>query len=371
MKKISKKETRLLFKIIGQYLQRYTTIMIVFLATVILLNIGFMIGWYLSPDDVPRSSEIAFYIIEGLLLLISTISLILLLLIKVRKVNAQKMVVLNYMYAAFLIAWGTVAFCFDLSLGFSPLLYLLICTFVAGIFLIDPIFYVIVQGLSLIPVFITVFLNPDLFFGESKYFVENLVLFIAFISLIVIVAFKNYQIIYGEYIVENKLENLSYNDELTGLLNERSYVDFVEQIDKRIDKGEDVKFAVILMDVNNLKVTNDTYGHRFGCSLIVRCGHTLPTLFESSKLFHVGGDEFVAIVMDEDLEQFDETMKRFDEAMLYSLVEFEGKELIFSVARGFHIREDGEHYKDVLQIADKAMYENKKYLKEKYNMKGR
>ena len=31
----------------------------------------------------------------------------------------------------------------------------------------------------------------------------------------------------------------------------------------------------------------------------------------------------------------------------------------------------GQHYKDVLQIADKVMYENKKYLKEKYNMKGR
>lgn len=31
----------------------------------------------------------------------------------------------------------------------------------------------------------------------------------------------------------------------------------------------------------------------------------------------------------------------------------------------------GQHYKDVLQIADKEMYENKKYLKEKYNMKGR
>ena len=33
--------------------------------------------------------------------------------------------------------------------------------------------------------------------------------------------------------------------------------------------------------------------------------------------------------------------------------------------------EKGIYYKDILQIADKAMYENKKYLKEKYNMKGR
>ena len=56
-------------------------------------------------------------------------------------------------------------------------------------------------------------------------------------------------------------------------------------------------------------------------------GHTLPTLFKASKLFHVGGDEFVAIVK----ENLEKTMEKFDQ----------------------------------------AMYENKKYLKEKYNMKGR
>ena len=132
-----------------------------------------------------------------------------------------------------------------------------------------------------------------------------------------------------------------------------------------------MQFAVILMDVNNLKATNDAYGHRFGCSLIVRCGHTLPTLLKTSKLFHVGGDEFIAIVKDKDLENFEETMTKFDEAMLYSLVEYEGVQLIFSVARGYSIYQEGQHFKDVLQIADNAMYENKKYLKEKYHMKSR
>ena len=125
------------------------------------------------------------------------------------------------------------------------------------------------------------------------------------------------------------------------------------------------------MDVNNLKATNDAYGHRYGCSLVVRCGHTLPSIFPHSKCFHVGGDEFLALVTNEDYEDFEETMKRYDEKMLYSIVEYEGKELIFSVARGFAKREKGQHFKDVLQIADDAMYRNKKALKEKYNMKGR
>ena len=44
-------------------------------------------------------------------------------------------------------------------------------------------------------------------------------------------------------------------------------------------------------------------------------GHTLPTLFKASKLFRVGGDEFVAIVKGEDYENLEKTMEKFDQAM--------------------------------------------------------
>ena len=57
--------------------------------------------------------------------------------------------------------------------------------------------------------------------------------------------------------------------------------------------------------------------------------------------------------------------------MTYSLIQYEGKELIFSVARGFTCYQEGDRYQDVLQRADNEMYTNKKAIKEKYNMKGR
>ena len=57
--------------------------------------------------------------------------------------------------------------------------------------------------------------------------------------------------------------------------------------------------------------------------------------------------------------------------MLNSIVNYEGVDLIFSVARGFSHYKKGDRYQDVLQRADSEMYINKKMLKEKYNMKGR
>ena len=55
----------------------------------------------------------------------------------------------------------------------------------------------------------------------------------------------------------------------------------------------------------------------------------------------------------------------------YSLIEFDGHELIFSVAHGIGIYQKGDKFQDVLQRADDEMYKNKVYLKEKYGMKSR
>ncbi len=370
MEKLTKEKVSLLFRIIGEYVKRHNILFIVYVSIVLMMNMLITMSWYYSPDDVSQLTELMFYLAQGAVFLVSLAALAFLILVRFNKIKSVFLAVANHIYALFLVAWGTVALCFDLSLGFSPLIYLIVATFVAGVFVIDPIFFAICEGLSLIPIVITAINKPEIFFG-GKYLGENLILFVLFIFLIVIICFKNYRIIQSAYKIQKKLHELSYFDELTGLLNERSYIDTITDIDRRIDNGEDVNFAVVLMDVNNLKATNDAYGHRYGCSLVVRCGHTIPTIFKTSKMFHIGGDEFLVIVEGDDYEHFDLVMEEFDKAMLYSIVQYEGKDLIFSVARGFHKKQKGQHFKDVLQIADNEMYTNKKYLKEKYNMRGR
>ena len=370
LKKDLKKQTQSLFGIIGQYVKRHNTLLICLLGFIAILNVIFSFTWDHSPEEVPLSESIIFYVAQTLLLVASLVGIVVLILSKKGKFNNFVLAIIIHAYVAFFVAWATVVFCLDLGVGFAPLNFLLVTTFVAGVFVVDPIFFAALELLALIPISITLISDKNIFFG-GQYFAEHLVIFLAFILLIIIICFRNYKVILESFKIQRKLEELTYIDELTGLLNERSYIEAVDGINKRLKEGEDVKFAVVLMDVNNLKATNDAYGHRYGCSLVVRCGQTLPKIFSTSRMFHIGGDEFLVIVEGNDLENFEETMKKFDKAMLYSLVKFEDKELIFSVARGYKIRDKEKNYRDVLQVADNLMYENKKYLKEKHDMKGR
>ena len=373
MKKMDKKEINSLLTILGKHIERYWILAIIISSVLIALIVATMIAWAQLPydTDIPQSqiilNEWVFYILQSLLLAATLSNIVQIILNRKGKMNARQIAISYHIYSFLLIAFGTASFALDVGLGFTALIYLLILTFIAGLVIVEPIFYCITAGTSLVVVIVASIINPNLLF-HGDFLVENIINLVLFVAVVVAIAIRNYRVTTIEYKYAKKLEDLSYNDELTGLLNERSYVLETEFINKRIDKGEDVNFAVILMDVNNLKATNDAYGHRFGCSLIVRCGHTLPTIFKTSKLFHAGGDEFIAIIYDEDYQNFEKVMEDFDNKMLYSLVDYEGVELIFSVARGYSKYEKGQHYKDVLQIADKAMYENKAYLKEKYHM---
>ena len=61
----------------------------------------------------------------------------------------------------------------------------------------------------------------------------------------------------------------------------------------------------------------------------------------------------------------------YEKDFTYKLIHYDGVELIFSVARGYSKYQKGDLFKDVLQRADTAMYENKKAVKEKYHIGGR
>ena len=92
---------------------------------------------------------------------------------------------------------------------------------------------------------------------------------------------------------EEHLVEISRTDEMTGLYNRRCYE---EDLTGYRSSGFDDGFVLFSIDVNGLKVVNDTKGHAAGDELIKGAAECIVSLFkETGKVYRVGGDEFMVI----------------------------------------------------------------------------
>ncbi|MGH3445249.1 MAG: sensor domain-containing diguanylate cyclase, partial [Nocardioidaceae bacterium] len=95
---------------------------------------------------------------------------------------------------------------------------------------------------------------------------------------------------------EQSLEQMAYHDPLTGLMNRRSLEEWVTATFADEDPHP---VSVLVVDINDLKQVNDTWGHEAGDDLIVAVGRALADNFADlpgSMVARVGGDEFTVVV---------------------------------------------------------------------------
>lgn len=88
-------------------------------------------------------------------------------------------------------------------------------------------------------------------------------------------------------------------------------------------------------------------------------------VFKDSLAFRVGGDEFLVVLQNENLENWEALLKQFDQKCADTFIEDKAK-IAFGIARGY-ARFDANkdlQFTDVFKRADKAMYENKRTMKE-------
>ena len=92
---------------------------------------------------------------------------------------------------------------------------------------------------------------------------------------------------------EDKIKYLSFHDKLTDLYN-RAY--FEEEL-KRLNHKRNLPVSIIIGDVNNLKIINDTFGHQHGDLLLCKIAGVLKSCFRKSDVIsRWGGDEFSIIL---------------------------------------------------------------------------
>lgn len=96
---------------------------------------------------------------------------------------------------------------------------------------------------------------------------------------------------------ELQLRELSYNDQLTGMPNYRAFVDHITPFFDHPDKS--FSCALLFIDLDNLKMINDKYGHEEGDLVITKLSeHLAASLPPNTFLCRRSGDEFIALIQD-------------------------------------------------------------------------
>ncbi|MCR4674946.1 MAG: diguanylate cyclase [Lachnospiraceae bacterium] len=155
------------------------------------------------------------------------------------------------------------------------------------------------------------------------------------------------------------LTQLAYHDRLTGLYNRAKYI---ELLDELTDGEQD--YVIVNMDLNGLKVINDTYGHSQGDLLLTTFANNLKDVFKDEvDLVRIGGDEFCIIGKEGDRNGIEHSLLK-----LTRVNRDASKELPFDVSAAYGVASSGEvadgDAEGVYRLADKRMYDMKIKMKQ-------
>ncbi len=174
---------------------------------------------------------------------------------------------------------------------------------------------------------------------------------------------------------EEKIDQLSietYKDALTEVGNKAAYIKKTEELNLQMHESEP-EFAMIMVDINNLKQINDEYGHRSGDLYIKGCCHMVCERFKHSSVYRIGGDEFVVIALGQDYTNRKTQLQQLkaDFEKTYEQTNVSPWER-YSAAVGMAEKASDDYSTEfVFRRADEAMYKDKERFKSKYHIQTR
>lgn len=147
-----------------------------------------------------------------------------------------------------------------------------------------------------------------------------------------------------------QLINLSHTDSLTQLLNHRAWSQLLTVEEARAKRYQQV-VTIFIIDLDKLKIVNDTQGHHIGDSLIVKAANCLRDVCRESDLVaRLGGDEFglLAIECDE-----------IGAKVLLQNINKVFSEALIDASVGYCVMKESMNILDAVNIADEKMYKDK------------
>lgn len=161
-------------------------------------------------------------------------------------------------------------------------------------------------------------------------------------------------------IAERKVNLLAYRDTLTDLPNRLLFADRLDQATIRAERSR-TSMALMLIDIDDFKLVNDSFGHDAGDKLIKAVGQLISkSLRRADTIARLGGDEFAVII--EDINGADDAISIADNltTILEHNVRLDDQETYTSASIGIAIfPEDGDDARTLLKNADTAMFRAK------------
>ncbi|WP_072681893.1 diguanylate cyclase [Arcobacter sp. LA11] len=154
-------------------------------------------------------------------------------------------------------------------------------------------------------------------------------------------------------------EKLANTDSLTGVYNRRFLEDFSEKYMKIVRREED-KLSMLLIDIDDFKIKNDTYGHNTGDLIIKKLVSIIKNIIRDDDLIiRYGGDEFIVLLPSTNINNARKVGKKLV-SYLNEVNQLESKELFFTITIGTSEYESSDrNIEDIIHRADKSLYKAK------------
>lgn len=325
------------------YIKRLMPVYLLVLALIMTAEILFFVRGLIYFNLEKHKNRL--YLYSYLFLFASSLISFIIPIVLRKKENRMKYICAQaYIYSACLIVWSAFVSLIDCygNSDSGVLVYVMVTIAVGVLLLVRPLYYVIIVTLTTILLLIGIMMAKDEPYSSGFY--------INFVSSMIIALFINFQIYRINVKAEKSsiiLQELSFTDQLTGIFNRRQ---LDHQFSTLIDSKN--KSLFMLIDIDNFKSINDTYGHNIGDECLITIANHLKKNF-GDNVYRYGGDEF-ALIINKNEEEACKLINMINEELSTST-----QDMDIHISAGIYRPKSGDKAIDIFMKTDKALYEAK------------
>ena len=146
---------------------------------------------------------------------------------------------------------------------------------------------------------------------------------------------------------------------LTGIFNRQVVFDKIEECFERLKKDKNYEFALLSMDIDFFKSINDTYGHPGGDEVLKAVANSLKDACGKNVIGRVGGEEFIAIIEEKDVQSLNEYCEGVRKAIVDLSILFQDTKINITISGGVIKSSEVKDQEELVNLADERLYKAK------------